>query len=124
MVPGRVAHASGESPIAPCWVIGRRHIAAPQQQPFVLVDIAPLTHELLGTSFCPQTFGSLANTLALTITLALRDARARTQRVRTLDSARSHLSRGRPKTMMKMMIMMDRSADSQLERQEQSFIPI
>ena len=88
MVPGRVAHASGESPIAPCWVIGRRHIAGPQQQPFVLIDIAPLTHELLGTSCGPQTFGSLANTLALTITLALRDARARTQRVRTLWTAR------------------------------------
>ena len=87
MVPGRVAHASGESPIAPCCVIGRRHIAAPQQQPFVLIDIAPLTHELLGTSCCAQTFGSLANTLALTITLALRDARARTQRVRTLWTA-------------------------------------
>ena len=118
MVPGRVAHAPGESPIAPCWVIGRRHIAAPQQQPFVLIDIALLTHELLGTSCCPHTFGSLANTLALTITLALRDARARTQRAKALDGARSHLSRGRPKTMMKMMIMMDRSADSQFERQK------
>ena len=67
MVPGRVAHASGESPIAPCCVIGRRHISAPQQQPFVLIDIAPLTHELLGPSCCPQTFDSLTNTLALTI---------------------------------------------------------
>ena len=88
MVPRRVAHASGESPIAPCWGIGRHHIAAPQQQPFVLIDIAPLTHELLGPSCCPETLGLLANTLALTITLALRDARARTQRVRTLWTAR------------------------------------
>ena len=88
MVPGRVAHASGGSPIAPCWVIGRRHIAGPQQQPFVLIDIAPLTHELFGPSCCPQTLDSLANTLALTITLALRDACARTQRARTRWTAR------------------------------------
>ena len=77
MVGGGVAPASGESPIASCCVIGRRH---PQQQPFctfVLIDIAP---QLLGLSCCAQTFGSLAGTLANTLTLTLTLA-LRTQRV-------------------------------------------